>query len=280
MPPILFAGLSILLASIFLFIHTAITSSLRDIFNRKALPYIVAVTFLIIIIPSIFIFTGTKMTSGVNTTILLQTEVFFTFIFVALFFRENITLRRIIGALIIVIGTTIILYNGTFYLNWGDLLIILGVMFFPFGNMAAKKALAIVPSNVILLLRSFFGGIVLIIFSILVEDSAAEILPAVQNHIFYIAVNGIVIMYISKVLWYEGLKRIDISKAIPIAMSFPAFSLLFLYIFINEVPSVYQWIGIALTMLGVGFLTYKEAPSLLSWVGSLFRKKEETPPFT
>lgn len=280
MPPILFAGLSITLASIFLFIYTVVTKNLSQIFNKKALLYMLGVTLLIIILPSIFIFLGTKVTSGINTTILLQTEVFFTFIFVGLFFHEKITVKRVIGALIIVIGTTVILYNGTFVFNWGDLLIIAGVFFYPFGNMAAKKALQIVPSTVILFFRSFLGGISLIIISILFENSLYFIVPSIQNYILFIALNGVVIMFISKVLWYEGLKRIDITKAIPIAMSFPAFSILFLYIFVQEMPTIYQWSGLLLTMIGVGLVTYKPPPSMIEWLHSLFKKKEVLPPIS
>jgi drug/metabolite transporter (DMT)-like permease len=280
-PPILYAGISSLVASAFLFIFVVYKKNLKQLFNKKALPYMLGVTLFIIIIPSIFIFTGTKMTSGVNTTILFQVEVLFTFIICGMFCNEKITVQKMLGALVIVIGTILVVYNGTFVLNWGDLLIIIGVFFYPFGNIAAKKALRIVPPTVILFIRSFLGGLALVLFSLAFEKSFNQIVPSFHDYFLYIAINGIVIMFISKVLWYEGLRRIDITKAIPIDMSFPAFSLLFLFIFVQEIPNGYQFIGLIFTMLGVGFITLRRSSKILQFVRSFYRKKEEKiPPFS
>ncbi len=276
MPPVLFAGLSVLLASIFFFFVVAFQKNFHRIFKWESLKYILLVTLFIVIIPSIFIFTGTSMTSGVNTTILFQTEVIFTFLFVGIFSNsEKITLRRSIGATIVLLGTGIILYNGTFEVNLGDVLILTGVAFYPFGNMAAKKALQIVSPTVILFVRSLIGGLALVFFSLIFEDSSLLVLPSVQAHFPLILVNGIVIMFFSKILWYEGLKRVDLTKAIPIDMSFPAFSLLFLFLFVGEVPTIYQWLGLSLTIIGVIFVAYKGPMRFLEWVFSRFGKREE-----
>jgi drug/metabolite transporter (DMT)-like permease len=281
MPPILFAGLSVLLASIFFFLVVAFQKNFHRIFKWESLKYILLVTLFIVVVPSIFIFTGTSMTSGVNTTILFQTEVVFTFLFVGIFSRsEKITTRRLIGAAIVLMGTATILYNGSFDLNLGDILIITGVAFYPFGNMAAKKALQLVPPAVILFVRSILGGLTLICFSFIFEDSSSLVLPSVQSYFPLIILNGIVIMFFSKILWYEGLKRIDLTKAVPIDMSFPAFSLLFLFLFTREVPTIYQWIGLILTLVGVGFVAYKSPPKFLERIIAVFvRKKDVIPPF-
>ncbi|MBA4336399.1 hypothetical protein C0416_01310 [bacterium] len=269
MPPVLFAGLSILLASVFFFFAVVFQKNFKHIFRWEALKYILLVTLFIVVVPSIFIFTGTSMTSGVNTTILFQTEVIFTFLFVGIFSKsEKITARRLIGAGIVLLGTATILYNGTFDLNLGDILIIIGVAFYPFGNMAAKKALKLVPPTVILFVRSVLGGLTLVCFSLIFENSSSLVLPSVRDYFPLILLNGIVIMFFSKILWYQGLKRIDLTKAVPIDMSFPAFSLLFLFLFVGEVPTLYQWAGLILTLVGVGFVAYK-----------VQQKKDITPPF-
>lgn len=102
MPPILFAGLSIIMAGVALFIYMLTKKQLSQLKNIQALKYILAVTLFVIIIPSIFIFTGTSKTSGINTTILLQTEILFAFLICGIFIREKITFQRIGGAVMVV----------------------------------------------------------------------------------------------------------------------------------------------------------------------------------
>ena len=60
--------------------------------NKKALQYILAITVFIIIIPSLFIFKGGSLTSGINTSILLQSEIVFTFLIYSIIKYEKITL--------------------------------------------------------------------------------------------------------------------------------------------------------------------------------------------
>lgn len=259
MPPILFASLSVLFSSVLFLIYLLFSGNLKKIFNKKALPYILGVTALVVIIPSILIFTGTSMTSGVNTAILLQAEVFFTFIVFGVFFKEKITTKKIIGGLAIVVGATVILYNGSLSLNVGDLLIVLGTLFYPFGNRCAKKALSIVPPTVILFVRSIIGGTFLLIVSLLFERNTGFAFGG-ENlwlAVFFLLANGFVIMFFGKIIAYEAFRRIDMTKAVVLVMSEPAFALLFFIIFLQQYPNLYQAIGLVLIMSGVAFMLLK-----------------------
>ncbi len=256
--PVLFAGTSILLSSVLFFIYLLYSGNLRKIFNKKALPYILGVTVFIVIIPSILIFVGTSMTSGVNTALLLQTEVLFTFIIFGLFFNEKITTKKLIGGFAILGGATIILYNGSFSLNWGDFMIISGTLFYPFGNKCAKKALEIVPSTVILFVRSLIGGTFLVMLSLLFEKHAGFTGDSLLIPVLFVLANGFLIMFLSKIVTYEAFKRIDITKAIALVMSEPAFALLFLMIFLQQFPNLYQVIGLIFIMSGVAFIVFKK----------------------
>jgi len=51
-----------------------------------------------------------------------------------------------------------------------------------------------------------------------------------------------------------GLKKLDISKASAIGMSYPAFSLIFAFLLLHEIPTLYQWIGIAIISMGLYFI--------------------------
>jgi drug/metabolite transporter (DMT)-like permease len=280
MPPVLFAGLSVLTASVCFFVYTFFRHDFRQLLNKEAIGLSLRVTFFIIILPSVFIFSGTRLTSGINTAILLQAEVLFTFIIAEIFLRrtEHITFRRVLGAIVIVMGTTLILYNGSFDLNFGDILIILGTLFYPVGNIAAKKAMKLVHTNIVLFFRSFIGGLALVLLSILFENSINQIIPSVTNYFHLILMNGILVMFLSKALWYKGLKRIELTKAIPLAMSYPVFSLIYIFIFLREIPNIYQIAGLLLTMMGVGFVTIFRPKSLFQKILIFFRRRKKQPP--
>lgn len=256
-PPIFFAGTSTLLATIAVLFHLLVIKKTKEIFNKKAFPYILGITAFVIIIPSTLIYLGTKLTSGINTSILLQTEIFFTLLFCSLFFHEKITKQKIISSLAIFFGALLVLYNGQINLNFGDLLILIGVSFFPFGNMFAKKALNITNPSAIIFVRSFIGGIALIIISLLFEKNITEF-EFTKKTLLLIAANGFLIMALSKILWYEGLRRLEISKATTLGMSYPALSIIFAVLFLKEIPTYYQIFGLLLTMIGVYTITKKE----------------------
>ncbi len=130
-------------------------------------------------------------------------------------------------------------------------------MFYPIGHFYAKKAIKLTSPSIILFIRSFFGGIVLIILSLIIET---------QTKTFYeigkfwplILFNGIFIYHISKILWYEGIKRIDISKAIPLSLGgYPVFSLIFVILLLKEIPNIYQIIGAMIILTGIFILLRK-----------------------
>lgn len=256
MPPIMFAGASSIVAAFTIFLYLTFSGKLGTLLNKKAFPYIMGVTVFGIIIPFVFIFTGTSKTSGINTTLLLQTEILFTYIFCWLFFKEKISYRKCIGGLTILIGAIAVLYNGSFKLNLGDFLIIAGVVSYPFANRCSKKALEFVDPAVIICIRGAIGGVFLLLISFVFEEYTSA--PAQILKIYWpiILFNGAFMLGAAKFLWFAGLKRLDISKAVSISIAEPAFGLVYAYIFLREVPTIYQLAGVVIIIFGLYLLTF------------------------
>lgn len=240
-----------------LFVYLVVKKQIRTLYNPKAFKYILGVTLFIVIIPSVLIYFGASHTSGVNTAILLQTEILFTFLIVGVFTRERITLKKISGALLVAFGAVIILYNGDFSVNSADLLIIAGAAFYPLGNICAKKALELATPVAILFIRAFVGGNILLLISLLFENYTLSVSHYISDNFLFLAANGVFIYCVSKLLWYEGLKRMDITKAIPLGMTYPAFSLVYAYFLLREIPTFYQLLGFIVIFSGVFFLIKK-----------------------
>lgn len=250
-PPIFFAGISTLLAAMGSAVYVLTQKKFHEFKKRKAYPSLIMVTLFIVIIPYILFFVGASKTSGLNTSVLLLSEIIFTVIFTH-FYGEKTCIYKVIGAGGVFLGALFILYNGKMSLNVGDALIIISTICYPIGNFYAKKVLYLVSSPTILLFRFTLAGIFLTTLSFLIEPSFNTKEIIIRNWPI-ILFNGFIILGVGKILWYAALKRLDISKAISLEMTFPLFSLATLVIFFNEQISVQKWLGIGIMMVGVLF---------------------------
>lgn len=248
-PPLTFAAISILLAAVGGFVYALRQGKLHEIKKKESYYPLLMLTLFIVIIPYTLFFIGAKMTSGVNVTMLLLSELIFAVIFTP-FFGEKTTFLKLLGAGGVFFGALFILYNGSFSFNTGDALIILSTLTLPFGNLYSKKALNLISPSIILFGRSLIGGLFVLAFALFFEPEASISATFSQNWIL-ILLNGLIVLGLSKIFWFESLKRLDISKATSLVMTFPLFSIFTLIFFFQEKISVYQWIGIAIMMLGV-----------------------------
>jgi len=256
-PPILFAGLSNLIPGLIAFLYIIFTKQNLNFFNKRSLKHLISIVIFIIVLPSFCIFLGAKYTSSINLAILLQTELLFTFIICGLFFKEKITLKNVLGAILIAIGTITVLYNGAFTLNKGDILIIIGTALYPIGNNSSKKALQFIPISFIVFFRGIFGGSILILISFLMEKTYLNLIPSIQNHLLPILINGILIFTIAKTISFYGLKYLDITRVIPLLCSAVGFSLIFAFLFLKEIPTFYQILGLIFIVSGIFVITKK-----------------------
>lgn len=251
LPPIFFSATTVLMAAVFSFLYILFSNQKFKIQQKKVRIPLIMITLFVIIVPSILFFTGAKLTSGINTSFLMLSELIFAMIFTH-FMGEKTTWIKVLGGCGVLIGAGFLLYNGSFQLNWGDVLIFLSGSTYVFGNFYGKKALHLLPPEVILFVRSFLGGLFLLIVSLIIE-TPFNLLSLVQENWILLVINGFFMAFLSKIFWYQGLKRLDIFKATSIVMIFPLFSLIFLITFFGESINVQQWAGIIIMMMGVYF---------------------------
>lgn len=221
--------------------------------------YVAGVTLCNSVIALLLIFLGTRMTSGINTALLLQSEMLFSFLIFTVLFGEKVTRRQAIGAASVFFGTVLVLFNGSLTLNAGDLLIVLATAFYPFGNRCAQEALRFLPSGVVIFVRNAVGGVTFLVLSRIFEGTGAAHFPLLAEQWWLVALYGVVVLVVSKLCWYEGLKTLPLSRAVSIILSYPAFSLLFATLFLREMPSAYQMAGFFITFAGLTFLISKRS---------------------
>lgn len=249
-PPLTFVAFISLIGAIGAFFYSLQQKTLGELRRKDAYFPLLMITLCITVIPNILFFLGTAKTNALNTSLLSLTEIIFTLIFTH-FTGEKTTLTKLIGSLGILIGTGFILYRGAWQLNTGDILIIASTTLYPFGNFYAKKAIHMVSSGTILLVRWIAGGLVLLALAAIFEgtDQWASLF---MTHWKMLVFSGLVLYAISKILWYESLKRLDITKAVSLVMTSYFFSFIIL-LFLGETINLFQTVGIAIMTIGVIF---------------------------
>ncbi len=194
-----------------------------------------------------------RLTSGLHAALLLLAEIPLTVLFTPIF-GEPTTRLKIIGAGLVVCGAIGIVWNGGFALTIGDVLIIISTAFYPFGNFFAKKAMNHVSSEFMVVGRSLFGGIFLLLLSGALETNQFAGLDS--RNLWFMIINGIAVFGIGKIFWFEGFRTMDISKAIGLLKSEPLFSMILVATILAEPISWLQLVG-ALIMIGGVYVTLK-----------------------
>lgn len=259
-PPVLFMTLSVSIAVCSLVLYCAVAGKFRSGIDMLSFGY-AAIVAILVLSGFLAIFVATRYTSAINTAVLLQNEMLIACIVGMVLLGERLTAYQVAGIICVLVGTVCILFNGAFSLNRGDIIILCSTVVFPFANALAKKGLARVAPSVFLLMRYIVGMILLSILSLLIEDPVVFVSTMQMRHIIALLLYGIPILTLAKILWYTGLRVLPLGIATNLASSSPLFSLLFAYLLLGEVPTIYQWTGFICSVVGVYLLIQKTTPS-------------------
>lgn len=253
--PIFFGAISSLFAATIIF-FCARTQLLRGL-SRTIFFHICIVSLCIVVLGHVLIFTASQFTTGINIGLLLRFELVTTLLVGVFLAKDKLRSVQIFGALCIGVGTFLIVYNGSFHLNKGDVLVLIATILFPFGNMSAKKVLQECTPLALLFWRYALGGFVLLCSTPVFEPQAFFTSWTVQMVVFFVLFS-LMMMIVSKLCFYSALKQLQMTNVIfQIDASAAVLSLFFAYVFLAEIPTRYQWFGFGITLLGVYWLTKK-----------------------
>ena len=213
--------------------------------------------FLIVILPMTLFYTGARLTSGVNASVLLLSELLFT-LPLAAWNGESITRAKLIGSGAILLGSFLVLFRGFDHFSWGDVLIILSTASYPFGNFISKRLLKEISPETLLLSRLALGLPALFLIS-LIFAPGYNYGSVFKAHWLTIIVAGGFCLAISKIMWFNGIKRLEISQALPLGLTFPVFSLITLVALGWETVSLQQFFGILCLFIGVYYIVFPKS---------------------
>ncbi len=163
-PPLTFAALSTLLGTVPSLIWLIGTGRWHEYKNRHIYIPLCSVALCSVVLPYGMLFLGASMTSGVNTSMLLLTEIIFLMIF-SHTIGEKTTTLKIVGASGVFIGGVIMMYHQGAQFSIGDILIVASTIPYFFGNFYGKTLLTVISPQTIMTFRFFFGGIILFVIA-------------------------------------------------------------------------------------------------------------------
>ena len=251
--PLYSAAFSTFAAALFFAVVLTAQKRWKELFVTAAWKYILALTAIIGIAFYSLVFIGIQKTTAGNAGIIFLMEIFFSMVILRLWKKEFLSRYHLIGAVLMALGAFLVLFHGSLNINQGDLIILIATALPPIGNYFIQEARKKVSSTYIMFIRSLISGFFMLgmAYFIETEPSVADI----RTSLLFIAVNGFLLLGLSKIFWIEAIHRIPITKAISLASIAPFFTLFFAYLFLSEIPTPWQISGLIPIMLGTWILT-------------------------
>jgi len=254
MNPLLFGGTALLIGSLpFLFI-LKIQRDLIKLFSAKFIKPLLLIAILTAIGTLLF-FAGTRLTSGINSGLLIQIEPVYSVFVASIFLKEIIKKEQLASTLLMVIGAGIVVYRGFPGINVGDLLIVLSPFFFQISHIIFKRSLIKIKNpNIATTARLFYGGIIVTMVALLFDPGSLGQL-SLKTNLVNILLFAFIFRALDLGLWTQALARLPLAKISAILPLSAAVSFTGSVLILGEKPTMYQYIGLLLIGGGMLWLT-------------------------
>ncbi len=256
--PLLFATLSSLIAGGFLGVLALLKRNFGILLNLKHLHYFLLIGFFGITLSNICFFFGVTLTTGINSSLLLQIEPLYALLIGYLLLKEKITFGQIIFTFIIILGTLVVIYREEFKINWGDLLILITPLCWQIAHFISKRLMNIykeITPQLIATARTLYGGSFLLILTLITRGIKIYENLDIRKVGIVLLFQGIIGFALHYTIWYAAIKRLNLSKATALVSVYPTFSILLARLILKEVPNIYQILGFFIIMIGISGLS-------------------------
>lgn len=251
--PILSLAWSSLFMTIFFGVILFFKKGWQDLHNKETLKDILLATLILGIVYYLFYFFGLRYTTAGNASLIAQTEIFFSFLFFNIWHREYISFEHIVGAILMLIGAGIVLYPNVHNFQMGDLMILTASFIAPLGNFFQRRARKKVKSEAILFVRSLISTPVIFVVAYFTRANFSSI--NFDKTLIFLIVNGVLLLGLSKLLWVEGIHRINVMKANALNSIAPLSTLLFAWMLIGDIPNKFQLLSFVPMFFGIILLS-------------------------
>ena len=225
---LMFAGIRFLISGI------AVSFALRNdkINDRSDIKYILLAGIFSIVLQYAFVYIGLSVSDGSKASIIKQVGILVYVCFAFLFIRnEKFSIYKILGALIGFAGIAVMgTGGGGFEFSVGDIMIILSSLCMVTANIIIKVKLDGVSSFTITGISQFVGGAVLIVCAFLMGAK----MPVFNLRAFGVFAYICIASNVAYILWYNIIKKNNLSNLFIIKFAEPLFACMFSAILLGE----------------------------------------------
>ena len=243
---------SLLIATTLLILWVLYRKKLSELKRRHAYKDLFLTSFFITTVFSL-VFTALNYTSPSHVMIILFLQVLFSYLFLGRQPNESLPFIHLLGVVLMTIGAVIILFPQDFQFNLGDLLVLLAAMLAPIANLYQKRARQYVSGETILLVRGLIALPVIYLLASLFEATPSWLM--IQQQFVWLFLTGFLVFMIAKLLWIESLHLLPITKVNALFALSPLLTILLVYVFLGDIPSLIQLLGAVPIVLGSIFIT-------------------------
>ena len=198
--------------------------------------------------------------------VLVSNNVVFIAILAALILKERITLVRIIGIVLALLGVVLVIFNTGFSFREGaqniDMLVysfsLMAALSFAFYSVIGKRVLTSNDPLIVVMLALFSGAVMLATLTT-ITVGFSEIIIAGWPTFLFMAFLGLTMTGIAYLLWFICLKRLPVSHASIYIYLTPVFAVILSLIILHERFSWLFWVG-GVFILGGIIIMNKFAP--------------------
>jgi len=240
---------STLFSTIFFAIILTVRKKWKEPISTSALRDILWVTFIYSILYYVLFFVGLEYTSAGNASIIDLTAVFFSFLLFQAWRKEYISREHIMGAVLVLIAAVIVLYPNLTEFKIGDIMILAANSVVPLGDFFQQRARRELSGEAIMFARDLIS--LPFLFFIAYMWSQSGITFGVKDSIIFLMINGFILLGCSKMLWIESIHRISITKVHALTSVSPIITLLFAWLLLRDLPTIWQLLSVIPMIAGV-----------------------------
>lgn len=222
---------------------------LRRIFSRDVAPSLAAMGFFSGAATAIYI-SALAYTTPANAAIMAQVEVLYSAVLCAWLLGERPTLKQGAATALVLLGTGLIMFRDLSSPRWrGDLMILATPWMYQVSHIFSKR----LPKD--LDAWTLSGGRVLFGLATMAPLCAWAVANGARwswsgQAMGILVLQGVLMSSTNFVLWYMAIRRMDLTQATSIMLSYPALTLLFSWAAGHESIHGLQVAGLLVTMAG------------------------------
>ena len=208
----------------------------------------VALMSLLSAVGSVLYTYGISMFGPVNATFLVQFTAVFTILFGVTFFHERFTRMETVGVVVAILGVFVLAYGDLSLEIVGTAVLLGAALFFASANSLSK--LFVKNVNPVALAGGSSLLMFLFIFTYTVFTGKLETSFSSET-LVYATIGSVTGVVLSFILFFKALQVFEVSKAATIRTMEPFLTAVFSFIILALTPTVNQFLGGTLIVLGV-----------------------------